>query len=151
MLYSDKKFWLKKDNMALCSNLRVTFFCIAGTFFLLVLSLEIWQKKWKRLVLDIFVYFIQMPLWLISGIAVLKVFPELIYSYFSGMWLIFGIFLWLIPHSISAVKAIRRKNYFDMAYAFSAILSIIFFCIYISGVWQKCNVCGISDMPFEPY
>ena len=74
-----------------------------------------------------------MPLWIILGIAVLRVLPELIYSYFSGIWLILGLFLWLMPHSISAAKAIRRKDWLDMTCAFFAILSIISFCIYISG------------------
>ena len=117
--------------MALFSSWRVIFFCLAGILFLLALCFEIWQKKWKRLVLDIFVCFMQMPLWLILGFAVLSVFPDLIYSYFSGIWLILGLFLWFIPHSIFTIKAIRRKDYFDLAYSLSGILTIISFCVFI--------------------
>ena len=131
MLYYGQKFLLKENNMALYSYLRVTFLCLAGIFFLFTLFFETWQKKWKRLALDIFVYFVQMPLWIILGIAILRVFPEWIYSYFSGIWLILGLFLWFIPHSIFTTKAIRRKDYFDLAYSLSGILTIISFCVFI--------------------
>ena len=117
--------------MALYSNLRVTFLCLAGIFCLLPLFLDLYRRKWKRLALDIFVYFVQMPLWIILGIAILRVFPEWIYSYFSGIWLILGLFLWFIPHSIFTIKAIRRKDYFDLAYSITGILTIISFCVFI--------------------
>ena len=117
--------------MIRCSYLRVTFLCLTGIFFLFTLFFETWQKKWKRLALDIFVYFVQMPLWIILGIAILRVFPEWIYSYFSGIWLILGLFLWFIPHSIFTIKAIRRKDYFDLAYSITGILTIISFCVFI--------------------
>ena len=117
--------------MILCSYLRVTFLCLAGIFFLFTLFFEIWQKKWKRLALDIFVYLVQMPLWVILGVAILEIFPELIYSYFSGIWLIVGLLLWLVPHGILAVKAFRRKDWFDVLCAVFVILAIIFLCLFI--------------------
>ena len=67
MLYYDQKFLLRKNNMALYSCLRVTFLCLAGIFFLFTLLFEIWQKKWKRVCFDIFVYLIQMPCGLLSA------------------------------------------------------------------------------------
>ena len=133
-----KSFLFEENNMALYSCLRVTFLCLAGIFFLFTLLLEIWQKKWKRLALDIFVYLVQMPLWIILGIAILRVFPEWIYSYFSGIWLILGLLLWLVPHGIFTIKAIRRKDYFDLAYSLSGILTIISFCVFIY-VWNLTN------------
>ena len=126
-----RSFLFEGNNMILCSYLRVTFLCLTGIFFLFTLFFETWQKKWKRLALDIFVYFVQMPLWIILGIAILRVFPEWIYSYFSGIWLILGLFLWFIPHSIFTIKAIRRKDYFDLAYSITGILTIISFCVFI--------------------
>ena len=126
-----RSFLFEGNNMILCSYLRVTFLCLTGIFFLFTLFFETWQKKWKRLALDIFVYFVQMPLWIILGIAILRVFPEWIYSYFSGIWQILGLFLWFIPHSIFTIKAIRRKDYFDLAYSLSGILTIISFCVFI--------------------
>ena len=117
--------------MTLYSYLRVAFFCLAGIFFLLGLSGEIWQKKWKRLGIDIFVLIMQMPLWIILGIAILGIVPDLIYSYFSGIWLLAGILLWITPHGIMAVKAIRRKDLLDMACSASIILAIISFCVFI--------------------
>ena len=117
--------------MILCGYLRVTFLCLAGIFFLFTLFFEIWQKKWKRLALDIFVYLVQMPLWVILGVAILGIFPELIYSYFSGIWLIVGLLLWLVPHGILAVKAFRRKDWFDVLCAVFVILAIIFLCLFI--------------------
>ena len=121
-----------KNNMALFSSWRVIFFCLAGILFLLTLCFEIWQKKWKRLVLDIFVCFMQMPLWLILGFAVLSVFPGLIYSYFSGIWMLIGLLLWITPHSIITVKAIRRKDWFDMVCSLFIISAIIINCILIN-------------------
>ena len=117
--------------MALCSCLRVTFLCIAGIFFLFAIFFEIWQKKWKRLILDIFVYFIQMPLWIILGIAVLRIFPDLIYSYFSGIWLFAGLLLWMTPHCIMTVKSIRRKDRLEMACSIAGISVIISFCFFM--------------------
>ena len=117
--------------MALLYRLREIFIYLAGIFCLLTLFFDLYLGKWKRFALDIFVCFIQMPLWIILGIAVLRVCPELIYSYFSGIWLILGLFLWFIPHSIFTIKAIRRKDYFDLAYSLSGILTIISFCVFI--------------------
>ena len=117
--------------MDIHSYLRITFFCLAGIFFLFTLFFEIWQKKWKWLGIDIFVYFIQMPLWLILGFALLGIFPGLIYSYFSGIWLCVGLFLWFVPHGILAVKALRQKDWFNVLCAVSVILAIIFFCLFI--------------------
>ena len=131
MLYYGQKFLLKENNMALYSYLRVTFLCLSGIFFLFTLLFELWQKKWNRLCLDIFVCLIQMPLWIISGIAILRFFPGLIYSYFSGIWLSVGLLLWLVPHGILAVKAFHRKDWFDVLCAVSVILAIIFFCLFI--------------------
>ena len=133
-----RSFLFEGNNMILCGYLRVTFLCLAGIFFLFTLFFEIWQKKWKRLALDIFVYLVQMPLWVILGVAILGIFPELIYSYFSGIWLIVGLLLWLVPHGILAVKAFRRKDYFDLAYSLSGILTIISFCVFIY-VWNLTN------------
>ncbi len=120
--------------MALCSCLRITFLCLSGIFLLSTFFLEIWQKKWKRLGIDIFVCLIQMPLWIIPGVVILRVFPGLIYSYFSGIWLILGLFLWLAPHSILAVKAIRKKDRFDTVCSIAGLSAIISFCVYISGI-----------------
>lgn len=117
--------------MALGSCLRITFFCLTGIFFLYTLLWEIWRKKWKRLALDIFVYFIQMPLWLGLGIAILSVSPDLIYSYFGAIWLLAGILLWIAPHSVMAIKSIRRKDWLDAAYSLAGVLAIISFCAFI--------------------
>jgi hypothetical protein len=111
--------------------LQVAFLHLAGIFLLLTLCLEIGLKKWKQLCLDIFVCFIQMPLWIISGIAILRFFPDLIYSYFSGIWMIAGVVLWITPHSIMTAKAIRRKDRLDMTCSIAGILSIISFCLFI--------------------
>ena len=131
MLYYGQKFLLRKNNMALYSYLRVTFLCLSGIFFLFTLLFELWQKKWKRLCLDISVCLIQMPLWIISGIAILKFFPDLIYSYFPGIWMITGAVLWITPPGIMAVKAIKRKDRFDTACSVAGILAIISFCVFI--------------------
>ena len=131
MLYYGQKFLLRKNNMALYSCLRVTFLCLSGIFFLFTLLFELWQKKWKRLCLDIFVCLIQVPLWIILGIAILRFFPDLIYSYFPGMWMITGAVLWITPHCIMTATAIRRKDRLDMACAIAGILSIISFCVFI--------------------
>ena len=131
MLYYGQKFLLKENNMALYSCLRVTFLCLSGIFFLFTLLFELWQKKWNRLCLDIFVCLIQVPLWIILGIAILRFFPDLIYSYFPGIWMITGAVLWITPHSIMTVKAIKRKDRLDMACSIAVILSIISFCIFI--------------------
>ena len=126
-----RSFLFEGNNMILCSYLRVTFLCLTGIFFLFTLFFETWQKKWKRFALDIFVCFIQMPLWIISGVVILEIFPGLIYSYFSGIWLSIGSLLWFVPHGILAVKAFRRKDWFDVLCAVSVILAIIFFCLFI--------------------
>ena len=112
-------------------ELKTVFGTLALAAAVFSMAANIYRGKWKRLALDIFVYFVQMPLWIILGIAVLRIFPEWIYSYFSGIWLIFGLFLWFIPHSIFTIKAIRRKDYFDQAYSLSGILTIISFCVFI--------------------
>ena len=112
-------------------ELKTVFGTLALAAAVFSMAANIYRGKWKRLALDIFVYFVQMPLWIILGIAILRVFPEWIYSYFSGIWLIFGLFLWFIPHSIFTIKAIRRKDYFDQAYSLSGILTIISFCVFI--------------------
>ena len=83
MLYYGQKFLLRENNMALYGCLRITFLCLAGIFFLLTLFLATWQKKWKRLGFDIFVCLIQMPLWIILGIAILRFFPDLSLFVFS--------------------------------------------------------------------
>ena len=131
MLHYGQKFLFRKIDMTFYSCLSVTFLCLAGIFFLFTLVLEIGQKKWKRLCLDIFVCFIQIPLWIISGIAILRFFPDLIYSYFPGIWMITGAVLWMTPHCIMTATAIRRKDRFDMACSIAVILSIISFCIFI--------------------
>ena len=131
MLYYGQKFLLKENNMALYSCLRVTFLFLAVIFFLFTSVLETWQKKWKRLALDIFVYFVQMPLWIILGIAVLRFFPDLIYSYFPGIWMITGAVLWITPHCIITATAIRRKDRFDTVCSVAGILAIISFCVFI--------------------
>ncbi|MDR0932505.1 MAG: hypothetical protein LBM70_05725 [Victivallales bacterium] len=117
--------------MAFYSCSRVTFFCLAGIFFLFVLFFDVWQKKWKRFVLDFFIGFMQMPLWIILGIAILGIFPALIYSYFSGIWLLVGVLLWIAPHTTMTIKAIWRKDWFDMACSIAGILAIISLCIFI--------------------
>ena len=122
-----RSFLFEGNNMALYGCLRITFLCLAGIFFLLTLFLATWQKKWKRLCLDIFVCLIQMPLWIISGIAILRFFPDLIYSYFSGIWMITGAVLWMTPHCIMTATAIRRKDRLDIACSIAGLLSIIFF------------------------
>ena len=131
MLYYGQKFLLRKNNMALYSCLRITFLCLAGIFFLFTLLFEIWQKKWKRGCFDIFVYLIQMPLRIILGITVLKVLPDLSYSYFSGIWLFSELLLWIISHSMMEEKTFRRKKRFDMACSIAGILAIISFCVFI--------------------
>ena len=123
--------FIEEKHMALCSNLRVTFFCLAGICCLLPLFFDLYRRKGKRFALDIFVCFIQMPLWFILGFAILGIFPGLIYSYFSGIWLSVGLSLWLVPHGILAVKAFHRKDWFDVLCAVSVILAIIFFCLFI--------------------
>ena len=131
MLYYGQKFLLKENNMALYSCLRVTFLFLAVIFFLFTSVLGTWQKKWKRLCLDIFVCLIQMPLWIISGIAILRFFPDLIYSYFPGIWMITGAVLWITPHCILTAKAIHRKDRFDTVCSVAGILAIISFCVFI--------------------
>ena len=117
--------------MAFYSYLRVTFLCLSGIFFLFTLLFELWQKKWNRLCLDIFVCLIQVPLWIILGIAILRFFPDLIYSYFPGIWMIFGLLLWITPHCIMTATAIRRKDRFDITCSIAGLLSIISFCVFI--------------------
>ena len=112
-------------------ELKTVFGVLALAAAVFDISANIYRKKWKRLILDIFVCFIQMPLWGILGVAIVGIFPSLIYSYFPGIWLILGLFLWFIPHSIFTIKAIRRKDYFDLAYSLSGILTIISFCVFI--------------------
>ena len=131
MLYYGQKFLLKENNMALYSYLRVTFLCLSGIFFLFTLLFELWQKKWERLCLHIFVCLIQMPLWIISGIAILRFFPDLIYSYFPGIWMITGAVLWMTPHCIMTATAIRRKDRFDITCSIAGISAIISFCVFI--------------------
>ena len=131
MLYYGQKFLLKENNMALYSYLRVTFLCLSGIFFLFTLLFELWQKKWNRLCLDIFVCLIQVPLWIILGIAILRFFPDLIYSYFPGIWMITGTVLWMTPHCIITATAIRRKDRFDTVCSVAGILAIISFCVFI--------------------
>ena len=131
MLHYAWKFLSGKDNMALCSNLRVTFFFLAGIFCLFPLFFDLCRRKGKRFALDIFVCFIQMPLWFILGVAILGIFPGLIYSYFSGIWLSVGLLLWLVPHGILAVKAFHRKDWGNVLCAVSVMLAIIFFCLSI--------------------
>ena len=131
MLYYGQKVLLKEKNMALYSYLRVTFLCLSGIFFLFTLLFELWQKKWNRLCLDIFVYLIQMPLWIILGIAILMFFPDLVYSYFPGIWMITGVVLWMTPHCIMTVTAIRRKDRIYTACSIAGLLSIISFCVFI--------------------
>ena len=131
MLYYGQKFLLKGNNMALYSYLRVTFLCLSGIFFLFTLLFELWQKKWKGLCLDIFVCLIQVPLWIILGIAILRFFPDLIYSYFPGIWMITGAVLWITPHCIMTAKAIHRKDRFDTVCSVAGILAIISFCVFI--------------------
>ena len=116
--------------MALLYRLREIFIYIAGIFCLLTLFFDLYRGKWKRFALDIFVCFIQMPLWIILGIAVLRVYPELIYSYFSGIWLISGVLLWVAPHSVITAKAIRQKAWLDAAHSAGVILAIIAFGIF---------------------
>ena len=117
--------------MALYSYLRVTFLCLSGIFFLFTLLFELWQKKWKRLCLDIFVCLIQVPLWIILGIAILRFFPDLIYSYFPWIWIISGAVLWIAPHCIMTATAIRRKDRVDTTCSIAGISAIISFCIFI--------------------
>ena len=117
--------------MALYSCLREIFLHLAGIFLLFTLCLDVWQKKWNRLCLDIFVCLIQMPLWIILGIAIFRFFPDLIYSYFPWIWIITGAVLWIAPHCIMTAKAIRRKDRFDTTCSIAGILSIISFCVFI--------------------
>ena len=131
MLYYGQKFLLKGNNMAIFSYLRVIFLCLSGIFFLFTLVLETWQKKWKRLCLDIFVCLIQVPLWIILGIAILRFFPDLIHSYFPGIWMIAGAVLWITPHCIMTATAIRRKDRFDITCSIAGISAIISFCVFI--------------------
>ena len=128
--------------MALYSYLRVTFLCLAGIFFLLTLFLATWQKKWKRLGFDIFVCLIQMPLWIILGIAILRFFPDLSYSYFPGIWMITGAVLWITPHCIMTAKAIHRKDRFDTVCSVAGILAIISFTVIskYSCLHESCTV-----------
>ena len=95
------------------------------------MAANVYRDKWKCFALDIGVCFIYMPLWLIPGIAILRFFPDLIYSYFPGIWMITGAVLWITPHSIMTVKAIKRKDRLDMACSIAVILAIIFFCVFI--------------------
>ena len=131
MLHYGQKFLFRKIDMTFYSCLSVTFLCLAGIFFLFTLLFELWQKKWNRLCLDIFVYLIQMPLWIILGIAILIFFPDLIYSYFPGIWMITGAVLWMTPHCIITATAIRRKDRFDTVCSVAGILAIISFCVFI--------------------
>jgi hypothetical protein len=52
-----------------------------------------------------------MPLWIILDIAVLKVLPDLIDSYFSGIWMISGTLLWITPHSIMTVNVQTKYKF----------------------------------------
>ena len=108
--------------------------CLAVIFFLFALDFEIRQKKWKRFILDIFVCLIQMPLWIIVGLAVLRFFPELIYSYFSGIWLAAGVVLWIAPHSFLIFMAIRKKAWLDLVAPINVILAIASWTLFISLV-----------------
>ena len=94
-------------------SLRVISFCLAVFFSVFVIFFDAWQKKWKRLILDIFVFFVQMPFWIMIWAVIVRIFPGLIYSYFSGIWLLIGLLLWITPHSIMSIRAIYRKRWMD--------------------------------------
>ena len=120
-------------------ELKTVFGTLALAAAVFSMAANIYRGKWKRFALDIWVCFVHLPLWIILGLAVIRgIFPDLIYSYFPGIWLILGLFLWFIPHSIFTIKAIRRKDYFDLAYSLSGILTIISFCVFIY-VWNLTN------------
>ena len=119
------------NNMTFYCCLREIFLHLAGIFLLFTLCLDVWQKKWKRLCFDIFVCVMPMPLWIILGIAILRFFPDLIYSYFSGIWMVAGVVLWISPHSIMTVKAIKIKDRLDIAHSIAVLLAIILFCVSI--------------------
>ena len=110
--------------------MKIVFGTLALVSAVFDISANIYRKKWKRLILDIFVCFIQMPLWVILGVAILGIFPGLIYSYFSGIWLISGVLLWVAPHSVITAKAIRQKAWLDAVHSAGVILAIIAFGIF---------------------
>ena len=113
-------------------ELKAVFGTLALAAAVFSMAANIYRGKWKRFALDIWVCFVHLPLWIILGLAVIRgIFPDLIYSYFSGIWLIVGLLLWLVPHGILAVKAFRRKDWFDVLCAVSVILAIIFLCLFI--------------------
>ena len=111
--------------------MKIVFGTLALVSAVFDISANIYRKKWKRLILDIFVCLIQVPLWIILGIAILRFFPDLIYSYFPGIWMITGAVLWITPHCIMTVKAIHRKDRFDTVCSVAGILAIISFCVFI--------------------
>ena len=112
-------------------ELKTVFGTLALAAAVFCMAANIYRGKWNRLCLDIFVCLIQMPLWIISGIAILRFFPDLIYSYFPGIWMITGAVLWMTPHCIITATAIRRKDRFDTVCSVAGILAIISFCVFI--------------------
>ena len=73
--------------------MKIVFGVLALAAAVFDITANIYQKKWKRLILDIFVCFIQMPLWVILGVAYFGNFSGLDLLLFPGdmadTWIIF--------------------------------------------------------------
>ena len=77
-------------------------------------------------------------LWIILGITVLKVLPDLSYSYFSGIWLFSELLLWIISHSMMEVKTFRRKNGLTWLVPLPGYWQLFLFAfLYISGICSQ--------------
>lgn len=122
---------MQTDHIAFYYWLRILFVSLASVFALSTIAAYSWKKRWKRVLLDAFVYFALFPLWLLFGAALLALFPCLVYSWFPALWFVSGALLWPAFHIVMTVLAVKKKERFDATCSAAGICAIGCFIAFI--------------------
>jgi len=97
---------------------------LALGFALFTVIANVGRKRWKRILLDAFIYFALFPLWLLLGMLILICFPALVYSWAPGLWFCFGLLLWIAPHGMMTFAALKRRLWPDVLCSLAGIGAI---------------------------
>ena len=106
--------------------LKIVFGLLASGCAVFTILAGLRRGKWALVGLDLVIYFVQFPLWLLVGATILALAPGLVYSFFPGIWFVSGLLLWLAPHGVMAAMAVARGDRPETFRAIGGIGAIVF-------------------------
>ena len=115
--------------------LKIVFGLLASGCAIFTILAGLRHRKWGLVGLDLLIYFVQFPLWLLIGAMILALAPELAYSFFPGIWFVSGLLLWLAPHAVMAARAVARRDRPETFRAIGGIGAIVFAMVLLF-VWD---------------